>query len=176
MNEEDMCVDMGVISGFNVSTGYDKDKGLICTVKYKAHLAASDIAQMLDAGKTTSLRAKIFTQALPVLLDRQGDQLGLAAAIDSGVLQVRDCKVVEAGKETATLEAVLESGRTGEGPANPRKEPTEELEPSSEGETDWSKPHRYMKALGEGAPRGVCRCGQKKSHGIHTDRGSVANG
>ena len=177
MNEEGMCVDMGVISDFKVSTGYDKDKGLVCTVKYKAHLAASDIARMLDAGKTTSLRAKIFTQALPVLPDREGDQLGPVAGTESVALEVDDCKVAEVpeGTATATPEAALEVERNAEATASRLTEPTAELEPSS-AEPNWSEPHAYMKSWGEGARRGYCRCGQKRSHVIHASTGSLTNG
>jgi hypothetical protein len=181
MNDEGMSVDMGVVSDFNVSTAYDKDKGLVCTIKYKANLDASDIARMLDAGKTTSLRAKIFTQVLPVLPDRQGDQLGLGCAAPEPTVAGTPVGV---GKETATatLEAALEASGTAEAlgeagtAASPPTEPTAEIHPFSKGEPDWSKPHAYMRSWGEGARRGYCRCGEKKSHAIHTDTGLMADG
>jgi hypothetical protein len=72
MNDEAMSVDLGVITKPKMSIGYDKDKGVVVGFSFEADIAPSDLARILDAGKTTSLRAKIFTQAPPMLVTREG--------------------------------------------------------------------------------------------------------
>ena len=75
-----MSVDLGPITEPKMTVGYDKDKGVVCTISFKVNIVPNDMARILDAGKSTSLRAKIFTQALP-LPQGEGKQIGLGAAV-----------------------------------------------------------------------------------------------
>jgi hypothetical protein len=109
MNDEAMSVDLGVITKPKMSIGYDKDKGVVVGFSFEADIAPSDLARILDAGKTTSLRAKIFTQAPPMLVTREGEQIGLGAAVppvEHGI---------PVGKETATATLEEELGLSAPG-------------------------------------------------------------
>jgi hypothetical protein len=109
MNEEAMSVDLGVISKPKMSIGYDKDKGVVVGFSFEADIAPSDLARILDAGKNTSLRAKIFTQAPPMFVEREGEQIGLGSAVppvEHGL---------EVGRETATATLEQELGLSASG-------------------------------------------------------------
>lgn len=79
MNGEAMSVDLGPITEPKMAIGFDKDNDIVTTVSFKVKADPRDIAGLFSVGKTIKLRARIFTEALPVLPDSEGEQLGLGS-------------------------------------------------------------------------------------------------
>ena len=89
-----MSVDLGAISSPKMMVGYDKDQGVVCRLAFTVDMSPHDIQRILEAGKTTTLRAEIFTLAPPLLPESDGRQLGHGSvAVGHGL----DC-----GRETPT--------------------------------------------------------------------------
>jgi hypothetical protein len=100
--ERAMRVDLGAMSAPKMTVSYDKDLGVVCRLAFTVDMDPNDIRRILDAGKTTTLRAEIFTLAPPLLPESDGRQLGLGAVpVEVQVGHGLDC-----GHETPT--AVLE--------------------------------------------------------------------
>ena len=93
-----MSVDLGPISAPKMTVSYDKDQGVVCRLAFTVDMDPNDIRRILEAGKTTTLRAEIFTLAPPLLPQSDGRQLGLGAVpIEVQVEHGLDC-----GREAPT--------------------------------------------------------------------------
>jgi hypothetical protein len=76
-----MSVDLGPITSPKLTVSYDKDMGVVCRLAFTVDMSPDNIRRILDAGKTTTLRAEIFTQAPPLLPESEGDQIGFGTVM-----------------------------------------------------------------------------------------------
>lgn len=98
--ERAMSVDLGAITAPKMMVSYDKDQGVVCRLAFTVDMDPNDIRRILEAGKTTTLRAEIFTLALPLLPASEGRQIGLYAALHPS--PIPGAVPIEVVKESAT--------------------------------------------------------------------------
>ena len=97
--EKAMSVDLGAITAPKMTVSYDKDQGVVCRLAFTVDMDPNDIRRILEAGKTTTLRAEIFTLAPPLLPESEGRQLGLGSV---PAYLPTDGQLLDCGHETPT--------------------------------------------------------------------------